>query len=761
MARRNKIIAGIGGAVILVLVAVIVFLATLDANRFKPFVEEKATAALGRPVAIDGDLRLEWRRPEDEHGWRAWIPWAQLTAGDISVGNTEWGKAPKFATLKQLQFQVGLLPLLTHRVALRHIQLGEPAVNLERLADGRANWDFQPQGDKDKDADRKQPSAWQLDVREIAFDKGTVAYRDETRQADVQVVVDPLGKPVSIANLAGSEIAGGLSGPKRQDDRPARQEAEQGQGRAQSAQSDQSGQAARPGQSGQAADAAYVFHWQAKGKYKGLPVDAQGRVGGVLALQDADKPFPLEVKAALGHTKASAEGTLTNPMHLGALDLRLTLSGDSMADLYPLIGVALPDTPPYSTDGRLVGRLNEPQGAVYEYRAFNGKVGDSDIHGDLTFTNSKPRPRLQGQFTSNLLRFADLGPLVGADTGKGSGRKADSDSAKVAQAERASGKSAESGKTPSDQPADKALPVQEFRTDRWNAMDADVSLKAKKIVQTADLPITDLQVRAVMTNGALALTPLRFGMAGGTLDADIHLDGSKKPMPGRAKVSARRLQLQQLFPKVESMKRSLGELNGDAALSGTGNSVAALLATANGETKLLINDGVISASLMELAGLNVANYVVARLFGDQEVPINCAAADVKLKDGLATPDLFVFDTENAVIDIDGSVNFKTEGIDLDITPHSKGLRIISLRSPLYVDGTLKNPKAGVKVGPLLARGAGMVALGAALTPAAGLLALIVPSNSGAENQCSTLLHQMQQPPKAPAPKPAAKPGRGR
>jgi uncharacterized protein involved in outer membrane biogenesis len=740
MARKYKVLAGIGIAMILVLAVVIVFLATLDANRFKPFIEEKATAALGRQVAIDGDLRLDWRRPEDENGWRAWVPWAQITAGDISVANTDWGHAPKFATLKQLQFRVGLLPLLTHRVALRHVQLGEPAVSLERLADGRANWAFTPQGGQDNSGG--QPSAWKLDVHEIAFDKGTVGYRDETRQADVQVVVDPLGKPVSIANLAGAEVAGSLEGKGGQGQRAER--------------AGQPGQAAQPGQavqSSQAADSAYVFGWQAKGKYKGLAVNAQGRIGGVLALQDADKPFPLEVKAALGQTKASATGTVTNPMDLGAVDLRLSLSGASMADLFPLVGVALPDTPPYSTDGHLVGRLNAPQGAVYEYRSFNGKVGDSDIHGDLTFTNSKPRPRLQGQLTSNLLRFADLGPLIGADTGKGSGRKTTSDGAKVAQAEKASGQAKpQSGSAPSDQPADKALPVQEFRTDRWAAMDADVSLKARKIIQSADLPISDLQAHAVMQDAVLSLTPLRFGLAGGNLDANIHLDGSKTPMVGQAKVAARRLQLQQLFPKVKSMKRSLGEMNSDVALSGTGNSVAALLGSGNGEMKVLVNDGVISSSLMELAGLNVGNYVVAKLFGDEEVPINCAAADVKLKDGLATPDLFVFDTENAVINIDGTVNFKSEKLDLGITPHSKGLRIISLRSPLYVAGTLKDPKAGVKVGPLVARGAGMVVLGAALTPVAGLLALIVPSNTGAENQCAVLLQQMREPPKAPPPR---------
>jgi uncharacterized protein involved in outer membrane biogenesis len=465
----------------------------------------------------------------------------------------------------------------------------------------------------------------------------------------------------------------------------------------------------------------------------------------------------LEVKVSTGQTKATAVGTLTNPMHLGALDLRLTLAGASMADLYPLTGVALPDTPPYSTDGHLLARLNAPEGAVFEYRDFNGKVGNSDIHGDVSYTASKPRPRLQGQLTSNLLRFDDLGPLVGADTGKGSGQKKSSDSAKVAQAERAAGQAnAQSASVPSDQPPDKALPVQEFRTDRWKAMDADVTLKAKKVIRTADLPISGVDTHIIMKESVLTLAPLRFGMAGGTLNADIHLDGSKKPMQGRAKLAVRRLQLQQLFPKVKSMKRSLGELNGDAALSGTGNSVAALLGTANGETKVLVNDGVISSSLMELAGLNVANYVVAKMFGDEEVPINCAAADIKLKDGLATPDLFVFDTENALIDIDGSVNFKSEKMDLDITPHSKGLRIISLRSPLYVEGTLKNPKAGVKAGPLVARGAGMVLLGAALTPAAGLLALIVPSNTESENQCAALLNQMKQPPKAPPPKPAGR-----
>lgn len=775
MARKHKVLTGIVTVFILFLVVVVIVIATFDWNRAKPYIDSKASDALGRPFAINGDLSVAWQRETDQDGWRAWVPWPHVTANDITIGNTEWGKAPQFAQLKQAQFSISLLGLLSHQVIIRRIQLTQPSADLERLADGRANWVFTPKKQDEQQAEPATP--WTLDVNQIGFDKGRVGYHDVTLQADVEVTVDPLGKPVPFAQLAGAALAGGQTGakadakPETKPDTPA------------------GGQpAAKPDTQAGAAPAApgdYVFGWTAKGRYKGLDVSGEGKAGGMLALQDGNNPFPVQADVALGHTKASVVGTVTNPMHVGALDLRLKLAGNSMSDLYPLTGVTLPDTPPYSTDGHLTARLNDAQGSVFEYQGFNGKVGNSDIHGDVTYAAAKPRPKLTGKFTSQLLRFADLGPLVGADTGK----KGATDASKVAAAERASAAAADKaakdaaasgdssqaqarkdesashstaaaraqGSSPAQQPADKALPVQEFRTERWRDMDADVSLEAKRIVQTDDLPITNLQAHVVLDNGTLTLRPLRFGMAGGSLTADIQLDGSKRPMPASAKISARKLQLKQLFPGVKSMEKSLGELNGDAALSGTGNSVAQLMGTSNGETKLLINDGVISRSLMELAGLNVGNYVVSKLFGDDEVNINCGAADLDFKDGIATPRIFVFDTENTLVEIQGTVNFKTEGLDLDITPHSKGLRIISLRSPLYVAGTLKNPKPGVKTVPLAARGAGAVALGALLTPAAGLLALIVPSaGSDKENECGTMLREIRQPPKAPPPKAAPK-----
>ncbi len=680
MTRTRKTLAWVIGIFFLLVAVLVVILATFDWNRIKPTINTKVSDILHRPFAINGNLAVRWQREEGEGGWRAWVPWPHVIAEDITLGNPEWSKNPQMASLKKVEARVSPLALLTETVAIPRIDLTEPSANLERLADGRANWTF-TFDPKDPDA---KPSDWTVDIGAIGFDKGHVTLNDQTLRTRLDVVIDPLGKPIPF-----SEIVGEKEAKKAQEKGAAPQD--------------------------------YAFALKVNGEYHGQKLNGTGKIGGLLALQDAARPFPLQAQVSIADTKVALAGTLTDPLNLGALDLRLKLAGSSLSNLYPLTGVTLPDSPPYSTDGHLIAKLHEPGGAVFTYENFNGKIGSSDIHGDLKYAASQPRPKLSGKLVSNQLLMADLAPLIGADTN--SEQKARGGASK--------------------QPAGKVLPVEEFRTERWRDMDADVEFTGKRIVQSAELPFTDLFTHVVLNNGELSLEPLRFGVAGGKLDAQIRLNGRNTPLEGRAKLTARNFKLKQLFPTFEPMKTSFGELNGDAHLSGRGNSVAKLLGTANGGLKMIINDGAISRSLMEIAGLNVGNYVVGKIFGDEDVKINCAAADFGIKNGLATSLLFVFDTENAIIYIDGTANFATEQLDLKITPESKGFRVFSLRSPLYVRGTFGNPSAGVQAVPLLLRGAGMVALGVIAGPAAGLLALIAPSG-GEPNECAPLLQQMQQ-----------------
>lgn len=680
MTRTRKTLAWIGGSVVLLVVVLVVIISTFDWNRLKPTINAKVSEVLHRPFAINGNLAVRWLREDGQGGWRAWVPWPHVIAEDLTLGNPDWSKTPEMASLKQVELRLSPLALLSQTVAIPRIDLKEPQAKLERLADGRANWTFTFDA-ADPDA---EPSNWKVDIGAIGFDKGQVSLNDQTLKTRLDVLIDSLGKPIPF-----SEIVGEKEAKKTQDKGAVPQD--------------------------------YAFALKVNGEYHGQKLHGTGKIGGLLALRDTNQPFPLQAQVSIADTKVALAGTLTDPLDLGALDLRLKLSGSSLSNLYPLTGVTLPDSPPYSTDGHLTAKLREATGATFTYDNFNGKIGSSDIHGDLSFVASKPRPKLTGKLVSNQLLMVDLAPLIGADS---------NDKQKARGGE-------------SKQPADKVLPVEEFRTERWRDMDADVEFTGKRIVQSADLPFTDLYTHVLLTDGELKLEPLRFGVAGGKLDAQINLNGRDTPLQGRAKLTARNFKLKQLFPTFEPMKTSFGELNGDATISGTGNSVARLLGTANGNLKMLINDGAISRSLMEIAGLNVGNYVVGKIFGDQDVKINCAAADFGIKDGLATSRLFVFDTQNAIIYIDGTVNFATERLDLKITPESKGFRVFSLRSPLYVRGTFAHPDAGVEAVPLLLRGAGMVALGVIAGPAAGLLALVAPSGD-VPNQCAPLLQQMQQ-----------------
>ncbi|WMJ00563.1 AsmA family protein [Pseudomonas chlororaphis subsp. aurantiaca] len=679
MTRTRKTLAWTVGSLFLLLAVLVLIIAFFDWNRIKPPLNAKVSEELHRPFAINGNLAVIWQREPDEGGWRAWVPWPHVVAEDLTLGNPEWSKAPQMVSLKRVELRISPLALLAQRVRIPRIDLTEPNAALERLADGRANWTFQFDP-KDPNA---EPSNWVVDIGAIGFDKGHITLNDQSLKTRLDLLVDPLGKPIPFSDIVG--------------DKAAKKAEEKG-----------------------AAPQSYAFAFKAKGQYHGQALAGSGKIGGLLALQEANKPFPLQVQATIGDTRVELAGTLTDPLNLGALDLRMKLAGTSLGNLYPLTGVTLPDSPAYATDGHLTAQLRDPSGAKFQYEDFNGKIGDSDIHGNLTYVASQPRPKLSGALVSNQLLFSDLAPLIGADSN--------------AEQKARGGDS--------KQPADKVLPVEEFRTERWRDMDADVEFTGKRIVHSADLPFTDLYTHLVLDDGRLSLEPLRFGVAGGKLDAQIRLNGQATPLEGRAKLTARNFKLKQLFPTFEPMKTSFGELNGDADIAGRGNSVAALLGSANGELKMLINDGAISRSLMEIAGLNVGNYVIGKMFGDKEVKINCAAADFGIKTGLATSRLFVFDTENAIIYIDGTANMASERLDLTITPESKGLRLFSLRSPLYVQGKFIKPEAGVKAVPLMLRGAGMVALGVIAGPAAGLLALVAPSG-GEPNQCAPLLQQMR------------------
>lgn len=659
--RRGLKIAGIILAAVAGLVALLLALAsTLDWNRAKPWINDKVSDATGREFTINGNLSFSWERPpEQQVGWRRFVPWPHIRAQDISLGNPDWARTgPTMARVKQADATINPLALITKTISVGSLVIDGGDVVLEKSRDDKNNWTF-GKGDKDEEA---EPSAWTFALRSLAIKNGDLRYVDPAKKADAtaRIHTDPDG----------------------------------------------------------------TVNFKLGGKYNDEAVSGGGKAGGLLTLMERNIQYPVQATLKVGETTISADGTLTDPAHPAGLDIKLRILGASMADLFPISGLVLPETPKFSTEGRVIGTF-KPNDIRVRYEKFKGKVGESDIGGTLEYLHRKPRPLLRGEVVSDLLRLTDLRALVGADE--------------------------EVNKDEEEKiPPGKVLPVSPFKTDRWGKMDVQVKFSGKKIVRDEALPIDHLETRVTMENGLLSLAPLNFGIAGGRLTAELSINGRDDPAKARMKMSARGLRLKELFPAVESMQASLGQVNGDAELTAAGNSFGALLASSNGEVKSLISQGSISKFILEAAGLNIASAMAAKLFGDKQVQLNCMAADFSVTDGLMRPRLFIIDTADATITADGNINFKDETINLTVRPESKGIRVISLRSPLYVGGTFKEPDFGVDKGVVAAKAAAATVLGVAAAPAAALLALINPG-PGEDSPCVPLLKQAAEKPQAPPP----------
>jgi uncharacterized protein involved in outer membrane biogenesis len=662
MSRIQKIIMWCTLGLLAILILCVVLLLTFDWNRAKPWINARVSAATGRVFEIRGDLRVDWKRAEDENSWHAWIPWPRPSASDIVLSNPNWAKTgPQMVTLKEVSFSINPWPLLAKKVALHELDVDALVLGLERTSDGKNNWTFKKNED--------EPSAWTVEFGKLVLKQAALRYLDPNIKLDLKATAQTLN-----------------------DNNPK----------------------------------GYGLQFTAGGTYNKVPITGGGKTGGILSLKDKGAIFPIQANVHIGKNLVGVEGNITQPTAVTAIDLNLTLAGPSMSSLYPLTGVLLPDTPPFVTKGHLIGRLNA-DGSNWKYEKFTGKVGESDLAGTLEYIMQKPRPLLRGTMISNQLRLEDLGAVVKADSNT---EKKNRDAKAV-------------------QPDAKALPVEQFSTDKWDAMDADVKFTGRKIIRDAALPIDDLVTEIHLKDKVLTLTPLNFGVAGGDLTSNITLNGQSNVIQAQIKTAARHLKIKQLFPTLETMQASLGEVNADVSLSGTGNSIATMMASANGEVKGAVTQGSVSKFILEAAGLNVPNAVFAKLFGDKQVQLNCLAADFDVKSGLMQTNYFAMDTDDAVVAVDGTINLSTEAMNLDVRPKTKGLRIISLRSPLYVKGTFKNPDIGLYKGALIAKTGGAIALGV-LTPLAAVIPLINPGRNEAID-CGKLLADYKEKPKAPPP----------
>jgi uncharacterized protein involved in outer membrane biogenesis len=444
------------------------------------------------------------------------------------------------------------------------------------------------------------------------------------------------------------------------------------------------------------------------GQFKGMETTLKASGGALLSLRSADRLYPIKATAILGTTKAGVEGRLLDPLHLRGEEVNFQLEGSDLALLYPIAGVPLPPTPAYKLEGYL-----SHTGDIWTFKRFKGTVGKSDLTGDFSVDRGRSPQLITADLVAHSLDMKDLGGFIGADRG-----------------------TKPSNKPP---PGDKVLPTEPFSLEKLRAADADVRFKAAKII-TGKMPIEKMDAHLIVKDGTLKLAPLNFGIAGGNLVTEIAMDARKPHIVTHTDITVKGLHLDQLFPDSKLNAASAGTMGGRAKLDASGNSVAQMLGTANGEAALIMDGGTVSELLLRLSDLDMANSLLVLLGGDKQVPIRCMVANFKAVQGDFKVQDLVLDTPKVNITGDGHVNFADESLHLRLVSRSKGFSLAALRGPIIVTGRFKKPSVRPDMGKVVVRGGFAVGLGS-LTGGIGALIPLLDFGKDKDSNCAALVSQ--------------------
>ena len=537
-----------------------------------------------------------------------WI--SRVSVTDIQFENAGWSKHPHMVEIGLLDFEVDLWQLIRHfRWVFPAVTVSEPKVVLEKNSQGAVNWDFRASTAMTPVPDNRNEFPV---VKKLTIKGGSLLFDDQVTK--------------TLADLKGieAEAEGFLDAPVK---------------------------------------------LKAEGIYQKLPVTLSFDGGSYENLRSSKESYPARINLNVGKTRAKIDGNFNEPLEMKGENVVLDVEGDDMANLFPIIRLVFPKTPPY----RLKGRLTH-EGKVWSFADFSGRVGDSDLSGNIRVDTAPKRPMMKAALVSNLLDFDDLAGFIGGTPGTGPGETASEEQKKEAAATKTS---------------DRIFPDQRFDLARLKAMDADVTLRAKKIL-APKLPIDDLNAALKLNDGVLSFTPATFGVANGRMEIFSTFDGSKRPSKVQIDARMRQLDLKRFLGGSSFAQKTLGPIGGRIVLTGTGESFRELMATATGNTFLVMGGGQISGMLVELAGLDVAESVGFLVRGDKSIPVRCGLVDLQANDGQMAVKTLVFDTEDSVVYGEGSIDLRDEKLNIVVLPVPKDFSPLSLRAYIRARGPLNN-----------------------------------------------------------------------
>ncbi len=482
--------------------------------------------------------------------------------------------------------------------------------------------------------------------------------------------------------------------------------------------------AARIASEGKGDDARIVV--EAHGTYAAQQITARLVGGALLSLRDKQHPWPVELNLANGPTRVALNGTLRDPLAFEGADLRLKFTGPDMSLLEPLAGFPIPKTPAY----QIAGRLNLDGFDKIGFDGFQGRLGNSDIAGSIevqpngTEVKGKSKPVVTMNVRSNKVDLADLSGFIGGNPGRSNIANATPDQRQAAATANA---------------GSKLLPDTPISLPRLDWADIHLRYNGAHI-EGRNMPLDNLSVVMDVVGGRIAVHPISFGVGKGRLLGNIDMSpASGKNLHAKLDIRMQNLDVSRMMAATHTFQGA-GAVSGAGAIEATGDSFASLMAHGNGQIKMAMSGGDLSAVLVDLTGLQFGNALLSALGIPQQTQVKCFVSDLELQKGVLKFNAMTLDTGEGITNVGGNLDLSKETIDLALKTDSKHFSVGSLPAQINIAGTFKNPT--ILPGAEAAARAGAAAGLAVLFAPLAILPTVQFGTSDADDaRCGELLRQ--------------------
>ena len=400
----------------------------------------------------------------------------------------------------------------------------------------------------------------------------------------------------------------------------------------------------------------------ANGKYADEAFHLDATTGTFLALRDRQTPFPVHAEASVGTTRTVVDGSLTDPQQLAGMDIGVDIKGQDLSDLFPIIGFPGAVHAPVQRVG--------PPGAprqVWSFTDSKGRVGDSDIGGEIRMDLGQERPKVTGNLSSHNLDYKDLAGFVGAppavDKDKGETRSPRQE--KQARKLEAEGR---------------VIPDTPINVKMLKKVDVEMRYHADKL-QVPHVPAGEMDARIIVNDGRARVEPVRMNVAGGKAGGIIQVDAQEQPPAIEMDLEMRALDLAKFFKGTRFAEDMGGTFGGKLLLKGNGDTVRSMLASSNGQLSVVMEGGKVSNLIIEVLGVDVAQALGFALTKDKPVPVRCVVADMGIKDGIMKSNALVFDNTDSNVTGEATANLKNEQFKVEMLAHPKDFSPLSVRTP--------------------------------------------------------------------------------